>query len=102
MKPGKKNQRKHICELTEQGLQNWIQRLTDKAKVECRYCGVKANSLRNVCAVRLMEKIPEAEESRAHLRRSAPGRSHAREPQSDRSSADSAAGHALLRRCGDY
>jgi len=49
-----------MCVLGEQGLDEWIQRLSNKPVVECRFCGARANSLRNVCAARLTEAAPGA------------------------------------------
>ena len=66
--PKIKDHRKHMCMLEEEGLQHWIHYLSDKPVVECRYCGAKANSLRNVCAVRLRgltreDAVPEGGEN---------------------------------------
>lgn len=50
MENASKNLNKHICLLLEQGLEGCVRELTDHPIVECIHCGVKANSLRNVCA----------------------------------------------------
>ena len=39
-----KDHRKHMCLLEEEGLDHWIQRLSDNPVVECRYCGARATS----------------------------------------------------------
>jgi len=54
----KKDHRKHLCVLKEQGLDDWLQRLSNRPTVICRYCGARANSLRNICAVRLTRGGP--------------------------------------------
>jgi len=50
-----KDLKKHICWLSAQGLESCIEKLSDHPLVECIYCGAKANSLRNVCATRLVD-----------------------------------------------
>lgn len=45
-----KNLSKHMCTLQSQGLKDCFKLLSEKSLVECRKCGVKANSAKNICA----------------------------------------------------
>lgn len=74
-----------MCVLKEQGLEKWIQRLSDKPVVECRYCGAKANSLRNVCAVHLSEMAPDVEGSQGRVSSEEVGKPLAGQKNSQRS-----------------
>jgi hypothetical protein len=49
---------KHMCVLKEQGLDDCIETLSDKPVVECRHCGARANSIRNICAAHFGERAP--------------------------------------------
>ena len=46
---------KHMCTLVAQERDESIKSLSDRAIVECRYCGAKANSLKNICATSFLE-----------------------------------------------
>ena len=56
-----KDHLKHMCALKEQGLEESIKALSDKPVVECRHCGAKANSIRNICAAHLGANAPNTE-----------------------------------------
>ena len=49
----KKDLKKHICALRDEGLEAAIEVLSDCPLVRCSHCGAEANSLRSVCAVHL-------------------------------------------------
>ncbi len=44
-----KDHSKHMCALKIQGLDDCIKNLSDQPRVECRYCGARANSMKNIC-----------------------------------------------------
>ena len=52
---------KHMCVMKRQGLEECIAALSDRPTVECRGCGAKANSSKNLCAAHLMESAPSVE-----------------------------------------
>jgi len=56
-----KNHQMHMCALKAQGLDDCIKSLSDNPTVECRQCGVKANSSKNLCAAHLMDTAPNVE-----------------------------------------
>ncbi len=56
-----KDHSKHMCAMSRQGLTDCIRELSDKPVVECRYCGAKANSIKNICAAHLKEAAPNVE-----------------------------------------
>lgn len=56
-----KNHQMHMCALKAQGLNDCITALSDKPAVECRKCGAKANSSKNLCAAHLGEWAPSVE-----------------------------------------
>ncbi len=41
---------KHMCTLIAQQRAESIKYLSDRPVVECKHCGAKANSLKNICA----------------------------------------------------
>ena len=53
-----KDRFKHMCTLKSQGLDDCIKSLSDNPRVKCKYCGAKANSIRNVCATQLGTRRP--------------------------------------------
>jgi hypothetical protein len=55
------NHHMHMCALKAQGQDDLIKSLSDNPTVECRQCGVKANSLENVCAAHLGDEAPNVE-----------------------------------------
>lgn len=61
MKCDSKDHSKHMCVLKTQGLDDCIQALSDNPVVECRHCGAKANSVKNVCAAHLGDNAPNVE-----------------------------------------
>jgi hypothetical protein len=56
-----KNHQMHMCALKAQGLEDCIKSFSDKPTVECRKCGVKANSSKNLCAAHLGDWAPNVE-----------------------------------------
>ncbi len=56
-----KDHSKHMCALKAQGLDDCIQLLSDKPVVECKHCGAKANSIKNLCAAHLGATAPNTE-----------------------------------------
>lgn len=55
------NHQNHMCVLKSKGLEECIAALSDKPAVECRKCGARANSPRNLCAAHLGEWAPSVE-----------------------------------------
>ena len=55
------NHQKHMCVLKRQGLDDCIKSFSDNPTVECRSCGAKANSSKNLCAAHLVETAPSVE-----------------------------------------
>lgn len=56
-----KNHQMHMCALKRQGLNDCIESFSDKPTVECRTCGAKANSTKNLCAAHLLDEAPNVE-----------------------------------------
>ena len=56
-----KKHQMHMCALKAQGLDDCIKSFSDKPTVECRKCGVKANSSKNLCAAHLGDWAPSVE-----------------------------------------
>ena len=67
----------HICHLKMNGQQDRIKSLTDSPTVECRQCGVQANSLEFVCAAHLKEDAPNVEGGHGSLGLDQIGKPHA-------------------------
>ena len=55
------NHTKHMCALKAQGLDDCIKSLADQPTVECRQCGARANSSKNLCAAHLGDWAPSVE-----------------------------------------
>jgi hypothetical protein len=56
-----KNHQMHMCALKAQGLDDCIKSFSDHPTVECRQCGAKANSSKNLCAAHLGGWAPNVE-----------------------------------------
>ena len=56
-----KNHQMHMCALKAQGMDDCIKSFSDKPTVECKKCGVKANSSKNLCAAHLLHDAPSVE-----------------------------------------
>jgi hypothetical protein len=56
-----KNHQMHMCALKRQGLDDCIKSLSDNPTVECRNCGARANSSKNLCAAHLGDWAPSVE-----------------------------------------
>jgi len=50
-----------MCALKAQGKDDCIRDLSDKPSVECKKCGAKANSVKNLCAAHLLQEAPNVE-----------------------------------------
>jgi len=68
---------KHMCALKSQGLDDCIKSLSDNPTVECRHCGAKANSSKNVCAAHLAETAPNVEGGHGSVSLDDVGKPHA-------------------------
>jgi len=56
-----KNHQMHMCALKAQGLDACIKSLSDHPSVQCRQCGARANSSKNLCAAHLGDWAPNVE-----------------------------------------
>jgi hypothetical protein len=56
-----KNHQMHMCALKAQGMDDCIAKYSDSPTVECKKCGVKANSANNLCAAHLLDTAPNVE-----------------------------------------
>lgn len=72
-----KDHSKHMCALKEQGLDDCIKSLSDKPVVECKHCGAKANSIKNICAAHLGETAPNIEGGHGSVSLDDVGKPHA-------------------------
>lgn len=72
-----KDHSKHMCALKAQGLEDCIELLADKPIVECKHCGAKANSIRNICAAHLEDKAPNIEGGHGFVSLDEIGKPHA-------------------------
>jgi hypothetical protein len=50
-----------MCALKRQGLEDCIKKFSDNPTVECRNCGARANSSKNLCAAHLGDWAPNVE-----------------------------------------
>jgi len=72
-----KDHSKHMCALKAQGLDDCIQAISDNPVVECRHCGAKANSIKNVCAAHLGDMAPNVEGGHGNVSLEDVGKPHA-------------------------
>ena len=72
-----KNHQMHMCALKRQGLDDCIAKFSDKPTVECRNCGAKANSSKNLCAAHLGEWAPNVEGGHGSIDLEEVGKPHA-------------------------
>lgn len=56
-----KQHQMHMCALKAQGLDDCIKSFSDNPTVECRKCGARANSSKNLCAAHLGDWAPNVE-----------------------------------------
>ena len=56
-----KDHQMHMCALKARGMDDCIKSFSDKPTVECKKCGVKANSSKNLCAAHLLNDAPSVE-----------------------------------------
>ncbi len=56
-----KNHQMHMCALKRRGLEECIENFSNKPTVQCRKCGVMANSSQNLCAAHLLQEAPNVE-----------------------------------------
>jgi hypothetical protein len=74
-----KDHAKHMCALKAQRLDDIIKVLSDKPVVECKHCGAKANSLKNICAAHLGATAPNIEGGHGSVSIDEVGKPHAGE-----------------------
>jgi hypothetical protein len=67
----------HMCALKLQGQDDIIMSLSDNPTVECRQCGARANSLKNICAAHLGEEAPNVEGGHGSVGLEEVGKPHA-------------------------
>ena len=67
----------HMCALKRQGLDDCIKSFSDKPTVQCRNCGAKANSSKNLCAAHLLDDAPNVEGGHGSLDLDQIGKPHA-------------------------
>ena len=72
-----KDHRKHMCALKAQGQENSIQELSNNPTIECKHCGAKANSIKNVCAAHLIDTAPNVEGGHGNVSFEDIGQAHA-------------------------
>jgi hypothetical protein len=72
-----KDHSKHMCALRAQGLEDCIKILADKPVVECKHCGAKANSIKNICAAHLGALAPNIEGGHGFVSLEEVGKPHA-------------------------
>ncbi len=75
-----KDHSKHMCALKAQGLDDCVRSLSDQAIVECRHCGARANSSKNLCAAHLRETAPNIEGGHGCVALDEVGKPHAGQP----------------------
>lgn len=68
---------KHMCALKSNGLEDCIRSLSDNPLVECKYCGARANSLKNICAAHLADTAPNIEGGHGYVDLEDIGKPHA-------------------------
>ncbi len=56
-----KDHSNHMCALKLRGKTDCIELLSDRPLVECKHCGAKANSIKNICAAHLGAAAPNIE-----------------------------------------
>lgn len=76
-----KDHGKHMCALQAQGLDKCIEVLSDNPSVECRHCGIKANSIQNVCAAHMVDIAPNVEGGHGNVSLDDVGKPHAGAPK---------------------
>jgi len=72
-----KNHSMHMCALKAQGKDDCIRDLSDKPTVECKKCGAKANSVKNLCAAHLLDNAPSVEGGHGSVSLADVGKPHA-------------------------
>lgn len=77
MKCDSKDHSKHICAMKMQGLEDCIRELSSQPTVECRHCGAKANSIKNVCAAHMADMAPNVEGGHGSVSLEDVGKPHA-------------------------
>jgi len=66
-----------MCALKAQGLDDCIETLSDNPVVECKHCGAKANSIKNICAAHLGDTAPNIEGGHGFVSLDEVGKPHA-------------------------
>jgi len=71
------NHQMHMCALKAQGRDDLIRSLAANPTVECRHCGAKANSIKNICAAHLGADAPNIEGGHGTVSLDEVGKPHA-------------------------
>lgn len=71
------NHQMHMCALKAQGRDDLIRSLATHPTVECRQCGAKANSIKNICAAHLGADAPNIEGGHGTVSPDEVGKPHA-------------------------
>jgi len=74
-----KDHSKHMCALKLRGMADCIEVLSDTPIVECKHCGAKANSIKNICAAHLGDTAPNIEGGHGFVDINEVGKPHAGE-----------------------
>ena len=76
-----KDHSKHMCALKLRGMTDCIVVLSDQPLVECKHCGAKANSIKNICAAHLGDAAPNIEGGHGSVSLEDIGEPHAGPPK---------------------
>ncbi len=71
------NHQMHMCAFRRQGMEECIASFSDRPTVECKKCGIKANSSNNLCAAHLLEDAPNVEGGHGSVPLDEVGKPHA-------------------------
>ena len=72
-----KNHSMHMCALKRQEKFDCIRDLSNNPTVECRNCGAKANSVKNLCAAHFLQEAPNVEGGHGSVGLDEVGKPHA-------------------------
>lgn len=67
----------HMCALKAQGRDDLVRSLSNQPTVECRQCGARANSIKNICAAHLGADAPNIEGGHGTVSLDEVGKPHA-------------------------
>jgi len=77
MRCNDKAHQQHMCSLKAAGRSDLIERFSSQPEVTCKHCGVRANSLENICAAHLQEQAPNVEGGHGSVDLTEVGKPHA-------------------------